>query len=351
MTLPVEDLNISSISPLISPQDLKYQIRRTAAAERTIISGRSDIEAILEGRDSRLLVAVGPCSIHDATAALEYAEKLRNLSLFELSDRLLIVMRTYFEKPRTTIGWTGLISDPYVDGTGEMGIGLQLARRLLLEINEFGLPTATEFLDPLIPQYIADLVSWAAIGARTTESQTHRQMASGLSMPVGFKNNTDGNVKIAVQAMQAARGQHTFVGVNERGESSIVKTGGNRFGHLVLRGGKDSPNYDEANIAAALVDLKQAGLPPLLMVDCSHANSCKNPDKQLEVCLEVVRQRVAGNRGIVGIMIESNLFAGNQEIPSGPGELSKLKYGVSITDACISWAQTEELLRGIYDQL
>lgn len=350
MTLPIEDLNISSISPLISPRDLKYQIRRTAAAERTVISGRSNIEAILEGRDLRLFVAVGPCSIHDATAVLEYADKLRDLSL-KLSDRLFIVMRTYFEKPRTTIGWTGLISDPYLDGSGEIGIGLQLARRLLLGINELGLPTATEFLDPLIPQYIADLVSWAAIGARTTESQTHRQMASGLSMPVGFKNNTDGNVKIAIQAMQAARGCHTFVGVNERGESSIVRTGGNRFGHLVLRGGKDSPNYDEANIAAALLNLKQAGLPPLLMVDCSHANSCKNSDKQLEVCREVVRQRVAGNRGIGGTMIESNLFAGNQEIPSGPSELLQLKYGVSITDACISWAQTEELLRGIYEQL
>lgn len=348
--MQIEDLNISSISPLISPRNLKYQIKRTATAERTVFSGRSKIEAILESRDSRLLAVVGPCSIHDVAAALEYAGKLRDLSL-KLSDRLFIIMRIYFEKPRTTVGWTGLIADPYLDGTGEMDIGLQMARQLLLEINELGLPAATEFLDPLIPQYISDLMSWAAIGARTTESQTHRQMASGLSMPVGFKNSTDGNVKIAVQAMQAARGQHTFVGVNEKGESSIIRTKGNRFGHLVLRGGKDSPNYYEANIAAALIDLKQAGLPPLLMVDCSHANSCKSPDKQLEVCREVVRQRAAGNRGIIGIMIESNLFAGNQEISSGPGEFSQLKYGISVTDACLSWEQTEELLREVYNQL
>lgn len=343
----IENLNIMTMVPLISPRKLKKLVKRTVAAERTIISGRSDIKAILEGNDPRCLVIVGPCSIHDVKAAREYAQKLSALSP-QLSDRLLIVMRTYFEKPRTTIGWTGLIPDPYLDGSGAINIGLRRARRLLLIINELGLPTATEFLDPLVPQYIADLVAWVAIGARTTESQTHRQMASGLSMPVGFKNGTDGNVEIAVQAMQAARGRHTFVSINEKGESVIVKTRGNKIGHIVLRGGKDNPNYHEANIAAALEKLKKAGLPEGLMVDCSHANSHKDSDKQIEVCREVVRQRAAGNRGIIGIMLESHLFAGKQEILEDPRQH---KYGISVTDACIGWEQTEELLRWAYGQL
>lgn len=347
---PIENSNIESMSPLISPRDIKSRAKRTAAAEQTVLAGRADVAAILDRRDPRFLVIGGPCSIHHTKAAIKYARKLRALSQ-ELSDRLFIVMRTYFEKPRTTLGWTGLISDPYMDGSGAMNTGLSRARRLLLVINELGLPTATEFLDPLVPQYIADLVTWAAIGARTTESQTHRQMASGLSMPVGFKNGTDGNVDIAIQAMQAASGRHTFVGVDERGVSVIVKTKGNGIGHLVLRGGKDRPNYDEANIAAASLNLKRAGLSPALMVDCSHANSRKDHDKQIEVCLEVARQRAAGNRSIIGVMLESNLLAGKQEIPTDPKQLHQLRPRVSVTDACISWEQTEELLRTTYAQL
>lgn len=343
----IENSNIAAMVPLISPRYLKSRVERTAIAEQTVISGRSDVEAILSGSDPRWLVIVGPCSIHHVRAAMQYARKLSNLSQ-ELSDRLLIVMRTYFEKPRTTLGWTGLISDPHLDGSGAMNVGLRRARRLLLAINELGLSTATEFLDPLVPQYIADLVAWAAIGARTTESQTHRQMASGLSMPVGFKNGTDGNVDIAVQAMQAARGRHTFLGFSDRGESAIIKTKGNKFGHIVLRGGKDNPNYHEANIVAALEKLKQVGLPQGLMVDCSHANSRKDPDKQIEVCREVARQRAAGSRGIIGVMLESNLLAGNQDIPPKP---RRPQAKVSVTDACIGWEQTNKLLREIYEQL
>ncbi|PIR93087.1 3-deoxy-7-phosphoheptulonate synthase [Candidatus Falkowbacteria bacterium CG10_big_fil_rev_8_21_14_0_10_43_10] len=350
LNIQVEDANIEGMSPLISPKDLKSQVKRTAAAERVVIQGRMDIRATLQGENPRLLVVVGPCSIHDTGAAMEYARKLQQLSL-ELSERLCIVIRTYFEKPRTIDGWTGLIADPYLDGTGAMNTGLQWARQLLLTINELCLPTATEFLDPLVPQFISDLVAWAAIGARTTESQTHRQMASGFSMPVGFKNSTDGNVEIAVQAMQSARGSHTFIGVNEHGQNSIARTKGNQFGHLVLRGGKENPNYDETNIASALRKLEEAGLPQMLMVDCSHANSRKDADKQIEVCREVVRQRAAGNSGIMGIMLESNLFSGSQKIPDDPGQLSQLQYGVSVTDACIGWEQTEELLREIYEKL
>jgi len=308
------------------------------------------MEAILSGQDPRLLVVVGPCSIHDQKAALDYARRLSQLAQ-ELADRLFIVMRCYFEKPRTTVGWTGSIPDPNMDGSGDMKSGLRIARELLLEINALGLPAATEFLDPLVPQYIADLISWAAIGARTTESQTHRMMASGLSMPVGFKNSTDGNEAVAIQAILAARGKHTFLGFDEDGRSAIVSTTGNGSGHVVMRGGKHSPNYHETNIAAAQAALQKAGLPPELMVDCSHANSHKNHERQIEVCREVVRQRAAGNRGLIGLMIESNLFPGRQDIPPGLGPLEGLKYGVSVTDACISWGQTEKLLREAYDRL
>jgi len=339
---PTQNVNVAGFSALTSPGELEQQLPMTSRAHRTVVEGRQTIRRILSGEDPRLLVVVGPCSIHDPEAAQDYAVRLADLKA-RLSDRLYIVMRVYFEKPRTTTGWKGLINDPHLDGSFDIGNGLYTARDLLRKINEMGLPTATEFLDPFTPQYTDDLVAWAAIGARTTESQTHRQMASGLSMPVGFKNATNGDTTVAIQAMQSAQAPHHFLGVDENGRSCIVSTRGNQWGHLILRGGKGRPNYDPTNVAEAARQLKEAGLAEALMVDCSHANSGKQHEQQQVVWKSLIQQRVdsEGQTPVIGAMIESNLGEGRQSIPD---ELNQLQYGVSVTDSCIGWPKTEELL-------
>jgi 3-deoxy-7-phosphoheptulonate synthase len=338
---PTQNLHVKEMVRLSPPRALKTALPMTEATNATVVRGRETIKAILEQRDSRLLVVVGPCSIHDTAGALEYAGKLSNLRK-ELAEEMEIVMRVYFEKPRTTIGWKGLINDPHLDNSHDIEAGLNKARRLLLDINAMGLPAATEFLDPIIPQYIADLVTWAAVGARTTESQTHREMASGLSMPVGFKNATDGSLQIAIDAMGAAMRPHSFVGIDQDGITSIVRTTGNPTGHVVLRGGRLQTNYDAASIRDAEAKLAGAGLPPVLMVDCSHANSAKQHARQEDVWRDVVEQRAGGTRSLVGLMVESNLFEGNQPFPKNPAEL---RYGVSISDACLGWETTERMMR------
>lgn len=332
--------------PLITPAQLKREMPMTPAINATVVNGRKEIQQILQGKDKRLLLVVGPCSIHDTKAALEYAQRLAKLKK-KFEDRLLIVMRVYFEKPRTTIGWKGLINDPYMNKTYDIFTGLRLARKLLMQINELGLPTATEMLDPIIPQYIAGLVSWTAIGARTTESQTHREMASGLSMPVGFKNSTNGNLQVAIDAMLSARHSHNFLGIDEDGKSSLVKTTGNPYGHVILRGGQGGPNYKAEFIEQAKQSLEQAKLTPYIMIDCSHANSNKKHELQEVVWRDVIAQRVAGNNNIIGMMLESNLFEGNQPIDT----LDALKYGVSITDACVGWETTDALLHFAYENM
>jgi 3-deoxy-7-phosphoheptulonate synthase len=342
-----QDLNVSDTVPLISPRLLLQELPMTEAVNRTVVAGREAIKRILRHEDPRLLVVVGPCSIHDPQAALEYASRLHQLHQ-ELQDHLYIVMRVYFEKPRTTVGWKGLIFDPYLNGSEDMPAGLRLARQLLLDINGMGLPTGTEMLDPITPQYLADLISWAVIGARTTESQTHREMASGLSMPVGFKNSTEGVLQVAIDAMHTARQPHSFLGVDMAGRTAVVRTRGNPWGHVVLRGGHARPNYDPASITAACDLLRQAHLDPVLMVDCSHANSRKLHEHQEEVWDSIIQQRLAGNSAIMGLMVESNLHAGNQKIPA---DLRQLRYGVSITDACVDWETTERMLRHAYAAL
>ncbi len=339
--LPTQDLNIVAITRLSPPRAIKERLPSTDASNRTVVEGRATVEKILRHEDARFLVVAGPCSVHDPVGALEYAQRLGKLRE-ELNDRLYIVMRVYFEKPRTTVGWKGMINDPHLDGSYDIEGGLKQARRLLLDIAQLGLPAATEFLDSIVPQYIADLVSWAAIGARTTESQTHREMASGLSMPVGFKNGTDGSLQIALDAMQAANTPHSFLGVDQDGFTSIVRTKGNRYGHVVLRGGRAGSNYDPSSIAAAVAALEKAKQNPVLLVDCSHANSNKQHAFQEEVARSVVAQRAAGNKALIGLMLESNLHEGAQPLKSG-GE--GLKYGVSITDACVNWETTERILR------
>jgi 3-deoxy-7-phosphoheptulonate synthase len=311
------------------------------ATAQLVVASRQAVVRILEQQDPRLLVVVGPCSIHDPQGALDYAARLAKLRV-ELAGQMEIIMRVYFEKPRTTIGWKGLINDPRLDGSYEIEEGLRIARQLLLDITALGLPAGTEFLDPIVPQYIADLISWSAIGARTTESQTHRELASGLSMPVGFKNTTDGSLQVAIDALGAARHAHNFLGVDEFGFTSIVRTTGNPAGHIVLRGGRGTTNYDAASIRDAEQQLAKAGLPPVLMVDCSHANSGKVPARQEDVWRSVIEQRLAGTRSLVGMMVESNLNEGSQPFPK---PASELRYGVSITDACISWETTARLLR------
>jgi 3-deoxy-7-phosphoheptulonate synthase len=345
--LPTQDVNIAEFVRLSPPRALKDELPTTEACTRTVVEGRATIQSILRQEDSRLLVVVGPCSIHDVGGALEYAEKLAQLRR-ELSEQLYIVMRVYFEKPRTTVGWKGLINDPHLDDTYDIETGLKTARQLLLKIARMGLPAATEFLDPIVPQYISDLVSWAAIGARTTESQTHREMASGLSMPVGFKNATDGSLQVALDAMQAAQAPHSFLGIDQDGFTTIVRTKGNRFGHVVLRGGRLRTNYDAASIADAVAALERTGLNRSLMVDCSHANSNKQYAQQEEVARSVIDQRVAGNNALIGLMIESYLQEGNQPVSAN---LEDLQYGVSVTDACVSWETTERMLRSAYERL
>ena len=338
---PTQDLRVKQTVRLMTPRALKAELPMTEAANATVVSSREQIIRILKMEDPRFLVVVGPCSIHDPEAALEYASRLAALRE-ALADQIYLVMRVYFEKPRTTIGWKGLVNDPHIDGTYDIETGLKIGRKLLLDISELGLPTATEFLDPIIPQYIADLISWAAIGARTTESQTHREMASGLSMPVGYKNGTDGSLQTALDAMFAARTPHNFLGIDQDGITSIIRTTGNPAGHIVMRGGRLRTNYDAESLREAEARLNGVGLPPIVMVDCSHANSAKQHAKQEEVWTSIIEQRTAGNRGLIGAMIESNIHEGSQPIPKDRAEL---KYGVSITDACLGWEATERILR------
>ena len=345
--LPTTNLHVKETVRLPAPRELKDTLPTTEAANTTVVNGRKAIIRILKREDPRLLVVVGPCSIHDPKGALEYARRLQALRQ-EFADQFEVVMRVYFEKPRTIVGWKGLIYDPNLDGSDHIQHGLRIGRELLMEINAMGLPAATEFLDPVVPQYIADLVSWAAIGARTTESQTHRQMASGLSMPVGFKNGTDGGLQIAIDAMQSAMRPHSFLGIDQEGFTSIVRTTGNPDGHVVLRGGRLTTNYDAASIREAAATLEKCGLPPVLMVDCSHANSGKQHARQEEVWRSLIEQRLAGTPPLLGVMIESNLHEGSQSIPQN---LADLRYGVSVTDACLGWDVTERILRSGYQQL
>ena len=333
-------VNVARIVPLAPPQRLLDELPATPLVEQNVLTGRDTIRRMLTGDDLRMLMIVGPCSIHDPKAALEYAERLARLSR-QVQDRLVLVMRVYFEKPRTTIGWKGLINDPHLDGTFDVEEGLRQARRILLAVNQMGLFAATEMLEPITPQYVGDLVSWAAIGARTTESQTHRQMASGLSMPVGFKNGTDGNLQIALDAMLSARHEHRFLGIDIQGQTCVVHARGNPWGHLILRGGRSGPNYDRENLRQAVEALRQAQLPDRVMIDCSHANSDKDHRKQELVWDDVIAQRVEGNTQIFGLMLESNLVEGAQKLGRN---LAELKYGVSITDACTGWEQTETMI-------
>ena len=334
------DVNVLKTEPLISPADLVTEAPISSSAQTTVLQGRRDIQAVLQGEDSRFLVILGPCSIHDEEAALDYAKRLTDLAK-QLEDKIVIVMRVYFEKPRTTVGWKGLLYDPDLNDTFNISSGVRRGRKLLLQIAEMGLPTATEFLDPIVPQYLADLVSWVAIGARTTESQTHRQMASGLSMPVGFKNGTDGNVRIAVDAMVSARAEHGFLGIDESGRTSVVHTAGNPYGHLVLRGANKGPNFDAVSVADAQSKLKDGDVPSKLLIDCSHGNCNKDHTKMHIAFEDAVSQRVAGNTDIIGTMLESNINPGSQKADT---DISKLQYGVSITDPCIGWEETKTLL-------
>lgn len=341
------DVHIESTTPLITPVDLVNKFPITPQVERTVVSGREQVRSVLNGQDSRLMMIVGPCSIHNEEAALEYARRLVDLSK-KLSDRLLIVMRVYFEKPRTTIGWKGYIYDPHLDGTFDIETGLHRARALLLKIGEMGMYAGTEFLDPVLPQYLAGLITWSTIGARTTESQTHRQMASGLSMPVAFKNGTNGDAQIAVDAMVSARSPQGFLGLDHQGRTALIRTTGNPDGHLVLRGGNGGPNFGSEAIAQAKKQLQAAGVRSQLLVDCSHGNSNKEHTKQAPAFRDVMEQRLAGNTDIIGCMVESNLEPGKQDLCD---DLSQLKYGTSITDACIGWEETEELLTWTYGKL
>lgn len=342
----LHNVHIVDEKVLITPQELKQKLPLSTQLRQQIKASRQDIAKIIHKQDNRLLIVVGPCSIHDPQAALEYGNKLAKLAK-KLSDKLYIVMRVYFEKPRTTVGWKGLINDPKIDGSFDVEHGLHIARELLIELAELGLPLATEALDPITPQYMADLFSWSAIGARTTESQTHRELASGLSMAVGFKNGTDGSLATAINAMKAASMGHSFIGINQQGQVNLLHTEGNPDGHVILRGGK-IPNYQAEFVAQCEIELDNAGLEQAIMIDCSHGNSNKDYRKQPMVAEDAVQQIVAGNRSIIGLMLESHLYAGNQ---SAEQPVSQMKYGVSITDACIDWQTTETLLTHIAKRL
>ena len=345
--IDVHNINVDSQDILITPELLKSALPMSESIHDTLAASRKVIEDILDHQDPRIFVVVGPCSIHDPSAALEYARRLKILA-DELSDTLYIVMRVYFEKPRTTVGWKGLVNDPRLNDSFRIEEGLHIARKLLLDILEIGLPTSTEALDPISPQYLQDLISWTAIGARTTESQTHREMASGLSSAVGFKNGTDGGLTVATNALNSAAKAHRFLGINGQGQVSVFTTRGNAYGHIVLRGGTAGPNYDSMNIKLCEEALDKAGVSRNIMVDCSHANSSKQPERQPLVIDNVANQILEGNTSIIGLMIESNLHAGNQDIPAN---LDDLKYGVSVTDGCIDWATTEASLRAMRDTL
>ncbi|WP_112311119.1 3-deoxy-7-phosphoheptulonate synthase [Pseudogemmobacter bohemicus] len=344
MPTETNNLRIQELRPLPSPLELAVAIPRDAAVSETVAQSRSAIREILAGRDERLLLVIGPCSIHDPEAAMDYARRLA-AERKRHQDKLEIVMRVYFEKPRTTVGWKGLINDPHLDGSDRIEDGLPLARKLLLDINRMGLPASTEFLDPIMPQYFADLIAWGAIGARTTESQIHRQLASGLSCPVGFKNGTDGSVQMALDAILSARGQHSFPAITADGRAAIARTLGNQDCHVVLRGGSKGPNYSAADVDAVALAAAKAGIDPGIMIDASHANSGKDPARQPGVVADIADRIRAGERRIRALMVESNLVAGAQKVVPG----QPLVYGQSITDGCISWDQTVELLDGLAD--
>ena len=337
-----DDLRIEAVRPLLSPALLVDELPASAPLRRQVRAARAAISDVLHGRDDRLLVVVGPCSIHDHEQALDYARKLK-VQADQLSDDLLIVMRVYFEKPRTTVGWKGLINDPRLDGSFRINEGLRRARELLLQIGDIGLPAGVEYLDLLSPQYLSDLVAWGAIGARTTESQSHRQLASGLSCPIGFKNGTDGGLQVAVDAVVSARAPHSFMGMTKMGVAAIFQTRGNDDCHVILRGGKSGTNFDAASVEAGCQSLAKASLPQVLMIDCSHANSQKKHENQIAVAADIGRQVEGGDQRIIGVMIESNLEEGRQD--QSPGQ--PLKPGVSITDACLSWVQTEPVLTAL----
>ena len=342
--MKLENINISDHEVLITPDSLKSDMPVSAAITEQINESREIVRNIISKKDKRLLVVVGPCSIHDPNAAIDYAHRLKKLSLL-LDKRLYIVMRSYFEKPRSTVGWKGLINDPYLDDSFKISEGLKIARKLLLEISEIGLPLATEALDPITPQYLQDLISWSAIGARTTESQTHREMASGLSCAIGFKNGTDGSLEVAINAMQSAVAPHRFLGINPSGQVSIIHTRGNPDVHVVLRGGSNGPNYEKEAVLESEQKLQGKGLNPSIMIDCSHANSNKDHKNQSKVLDNISEQILEGNESITGVMIESNIGSGNQSISD------KLAYGVSITDACVDWDETERMLTKLAETL
>jgi 3-deoxy-7-phosphoheptulonate synthase len=347
MTTQIDNLNIVANDILIPPDSLKAKLPVSAAAAQTINAGRQTIQNILDRKDHRIMVVIGPCSIHDIDAAKEYATRLKTLA-DKVKDSIYLVMRVYFEKPRTTTGWKGLINDPYIDDSFKITDGLHVGRQLLLDIAELGLPTATEALDPISPQYLQDLISWSAIGARTTESQTHREMASGLSCAVGFKNGTDGGLTVAINALQSVAAPHRFLGINSEGRVSIVTTSGNHYAHIVLRGGDNKTNYDSVSVSLCEQALEKSGISQNIMVDCSHANSNKDHNLQPLVMENVTNQILEGNQSIIGLMVESHLSAGNQKIPN---DLNELQYGVSITDACIDWETTEATILAMHEKL
>ncbi len=340
----ITNLRVQSFTKLISPHEIALEIPIPDKSSKTIANGRNDFINILNGKDKRFVVVTGPCSIHDPESAIEYAKKVKG-AIDKYGDKLFIIMRVYFEKPRTTTGWKGLIDDPHLDKTYNVGTGIKIARKLLIDINKLGVPAGTEFLDPITAAYTGALVSWGAIGARTIESQTHRQMTSGLSAPVGFKNNSNGNLDVAINAMQFAKSSHNFLGIDDNGNCSIVETSKNSDTHIVLRGGGGKPNYHTEDIRKCEKKLKAKGFIPRIMVDCSHENSGKDFKKQKIVVEDIISQIKNGNKSIFGIMLESNLFEGNQKITDN------LKYGVSITDACIGWEETEKLLRDLYENV
>ncbi len=343
---PLENLNIAALDLMPSPEEIHIRVPISEKAAQTVLDGRETIKRILDRKDPRLFIVVGPCSIHDVTAGLDYAQRLKRLA-DQVCDTLFLVMRVYFEKPRTSVGWKGFINDPRMDDSFHIEEGMEQARRFLLQVNELGLPAATEALDPIAPQYLGDLISWTAIGARTSESQTHREMASGLSTPVGFKNGTDGNIDVAINAVKSAARPHSFLGISREGRSSIVRTRGNVYGHVVLRGG-ERPNYDTVSIAMTENELSKAKFAPNIVVDCSHSNSFKDHNLQTLVMSDCVHQIRDGNRSIIGLMLESNIEGGNQPIPD---DLSKLRYGCSVTDPCIDWPSTESAILNARKQI
>ncbi len=347
MTSKLENVNVLSQDLLISPDRLKTDIPLTEAAAKTVLEGRQTIYDILDRKDHRLFIVIGPCSIHDVEAAKDYARRLKGLAE-QVKDTLYLVMRVYFEKPRTTVGWKGLINDPHLNDSFCIEEGLHIGRQLLMDIAELGLPTATEALDPISPQYLQDTISWSAIGARTTESQTHREMSSGLSVAIGFKNGTDGGLEVAINALKSVSHPHSFLGISSEGQVAVIRTKGNPYAHVVLRGGGGKPNYDSVNVALCEQALAKAGLSKNIMIDCSHANSNKDPGLQPLVMQDATHQILEGNESIVGLMVESNIGWGSQSIPK---DLSQLQYGVSVTDACIDWPTTEKAILEMHDKL